>query len=225
MVARRLRGFTLIELLISIAILSMLIGLSTFGFSLFSRHWNGLKSGFDGASGGFQRVDLVSRALSDALPWIVRDEKERPGFYFLGREEGLTMVTGSPVYAVGSPAVIRLFREQQSNGLWRLVYEEASLEGVLLQRSEQILPFKHRLIVVDELSGISFRYFGWATSIEAMGADVSGPSVPPRWWDEFDGLKRTLQPLRVEFRLGAFNAVFDMPDRTSTVLGRATPVS
>ena len=71
----------------------------------------------------------------------LRDADDRPGFYFLGREEGLTLVTSSPVFSPEQIAVIRVFREPASDGRWNLVYEEAPLTGVLLRRSDQTLPF------------------------------------------------------------------------------------
>jgi len=222
---RRLRGFTLIELLISVAILTMVIGLSSFAFSLFSRDWDGLQSDFERTSGQMQRIELVSRALTDALPWVVRDKDGRPGFYFLGREEGVTLVTASPVYATGSPSVIRLFREPEPSGTWRLVYEEAPLAGMLLSEASQTLPFKHRLIVVERVPNIAFRYQGWATLQESFSDGADGQSVAPSWWNEFDGLVRVQQPLRLGFTLGEFEAVFSMPDRANVTLSRATPMN
>lgn len=221
---RRLGGFTLIELLIAMAILALVIGLSTFAFSLYSRHWDGLRSDFERKSGQMQRIELVARALRDALPWVVRDEAGRPGFYFLGREEGVTLVTASPVYAAYGPAVIRLFREREASGSWRLVYEEAPLAGMVLREGSQTLPFKHRMLVVERVSLIAFKYFGWATWQQSLGDDMGGQLVAPQWWGEFDGLVRQQQPLRLAFSLGEFETSFPMPDRASVTFGRAVPL-
>lgn len=226
MVARRsLRGFTLIELLISITILSMLVGLASYSFSLFSRHWETPRTDFERAAGQMQRLDLVARALNDSLPWIVKDDRNRSGFYFLGRDEGLTLVTSSPIYATDAPAVIRLFREPDGPGRWRLVYEEASLTGVLLRRSSQTLPFERRLIVLDELPALSFRYFGWPSTADRFGATESGVSQPPRWFETFDGLERVQQPQRVAIQLGEFESIFILPERTRILLNRANPAN
>lgn len=222
---RKLRGFTLIELLISITILGLVIGLATYGFSLFSRHWNGPRSDFERYSGQMQRLDLLSRAMNDALPWIVKDDSGRSGFYFLGRDEGLTLVTASPIYAIGAPAVIRVFRERDGSGRWRLVYEEASLESTLLRNGSQTLPFKNRLVVLEGLASVSFQFLGWTSIEERLGADDIELGVPPRWWDEFDGLARRHQPQRVTINLGGFKAFFDMPERTEALLNRASPVT
>lgn len=220
---RQLRGFTLIELLISITILALVIGIATFSFSLFSRNWDGPKSNFERASGQLQRLDLLSRALSDAIPWLVRDDDGELGFYFLGRDEGLTLVTGSPIYAVGSPAVIRVFRESQGLGRWRLVYEEASLQQVLLRRSSQTLPFNRRLVVVDNLGEIGFSYFGWGSAQQRLLGDEPGSGFAAQWWADYDGLVRVQQPQRIAIKLDGFATVFPLAERTQVLLNRASP--
>lgn len=220
---RHLRGFTLIELLISITILGLVIGLATFGFSLFSRNWDGPKSDFERASGQMQRLDLLSRALNDALPWLVKDENGRVGFYFLGRDEGLTLVTSSPIHSIGAPAVIRVFREPEGSDRWRLVYEEASLADVLLRRGSQVLPFKNRLVILEKQPKISFRYFGWESAQSRVVEEAAAGSSPRRWWDEYDGLQRIQQPQIVGLKIGEFEATFPMPERTQTLLNRASP--
>jgi prepilin-type N-terminal cleavage/methylation domain-containing protein len=222
---RRLGGFTLIELLISITILGLVIGLATYGFSLFSRHWEGPRSDFERHAGQMQRLDLLSRSLNDALPWIVKDTNGRPGFYFLGRDEGMTLVTSSPIFAIDAPAVIRVFREPEGSGRWRLVYEEASLENTLLRDGAQTLPFKNRLVILEGLRGVSFRFYGWASLQERLGANEIDGGRPPQWWDEFDGLVRMHQPQRVGLKFDDFEAVFQMPERTEALLNRASPMT
>ena len=219
---RRLKGFTLIELLISIAILSLLVGLAGFSFAQFSRHWQSPRADFARAAGQVQRLDLLSRAINDALPWIVKDNNGQPGFYFLGRDEGFTLVTASPIYAVGAPAVIRVFREPEGPGRWRLVYEEASLASVRLLRGAQILPFERRLVVLEGLPALAFRYYGWANLTERFASADFNVPTPPRWSAEFDGLLRIQQPRRVALQLGEFETVFAMSERTRILLRRVT---
>lgn len=220
---RRLKGFTLIELLISITILGLIIGLATFSFSLFSRNWDGPKTNFERSAGQMQRLDLLSRALNDALPWLVKDEKGQVGFYFLGRDEGFTLVTSSPIYSVGAPAVIRVFREQEGNNVWRLVYEEASLADVVLRLGSQVLPFRNRLVILEQQPKISFRYFGWESAQARVTEEVVAGSSPRRWWEQYDGLQRIQQPQIVALRIGDFEATFIMPERTQALLNRANP--
>ena len=212
-------GFTLIELLIAITILSLVIGLATYSFSLFSRQWSERDLAARWGVSRLQRVELIARALEDAIPWLIRGESGRPGFYFLGRDEGFTFVTGSPIFADGTPAVVRLFREQVADGTWQLVYEEAPLRGLVLISADQVLPFKHRLIVVDRRREIAFRYFGWE-SIEAKASSGDDFSVRPAWFAQYDGLTRVQHPQSIGISMGDIEAVFEIPSRSDSVLNR-----
>ncbi len=215
----RSAGFTLIELLIAITILSLVIGLATYSFSLFSRQWSERDLAARWGVSRLQRVELVSRALEDSIPWLVRQKTGAPGFYFLGRDEGFTFVTGSPIFADGVPAVVRLFRERSADGSWQLVYEEASLRGLSLQSVDQQLPFKHRLIVIDRRSEIGFRYYGWE-SLEAKSASGDDFSIKPLWFTEYDGLVRVQHPQSIAIDMGDFESVFEIPSRSDAVLNQ-----
>jgi prepilin-type N-terminal cleavage/methylation domain-containing protein len=223
--AREMRGFTLVELLVALAIFGLVVGVASYGFSLFSRHWDGRSGQFGRTQGQYLRLNLVTAALEDTLPWAVRNEAGKPGFYFLGRDEGLTLVTGSPVFSPGSAAVIRLFREPDGAGRWKLVYEEAPLNGVLLREANQVLPFAHRMVVLDGLPKPVFRYFGWESLERRLAADeTADPGLTPRWFEEYDGLARGQHPQRIAFALGETEAVFFVPARADAALRRTVAV-
>jgi prepilin-type N-terminal cleavage/methylation domain-containing protein len=222
----RLSGFTLIELLISISILSLVIGIATFSFSLFATHWSGATGRFELAAGQFQRVELLNRSIRDAAAWLVLDDlrkdaqKTQYGFYFLGRNEGMTFVTESPIFTPGEPAVIRIFREREPEAeTWRLVYEEASLKGILLRSASQTLPFSNRLVILRALPSLEFRYFGWRSRAYRL-VDEGPSSVGPEWFEEYDGIARQQQPKRIALSLGASEITFEVADRDDVVFGR-----
>jgi prepilin-type N-terminal cleavage/methylation domain-containing protein len=214
------RGFTLIELLVVMAIMSLVIGSATFSFSLFSRHWERRSDGFEREVGQLQRIELVSEAVEDALPWVVKDSAGSAGFYFLGRDEGLTLVSGSPVFEAGRPAVVRLFRESDGVGRWRLVYEEAPLAGVALRNADQVLPFRHRLVVASGITELKFRYFGWSNVGEKIEAAEGLSNAVADWWDEYDGIERGMHPDRIGLTLGGDETVFDVPQRADIAISR-----
>ena len=214
---RTLRGFSLLELLVAMAVLSLVIGIATYAYAMFIRHWDGQLGRYDVAQAQYQRLEWLATALEDTLPYIVQDDQGEPGFYFLGREEGLTLVTLSPIFGVGEPALIRVFREVDEQGSWRLVYEEAPFAGTVLARADQRMDFRHRLIIARGLPRPVFRYFGWAelSSRLAFGeADV----VNRGWFDEYDGLVRRYHPEKIEVRLGDAATVFTMTARTDTAI-------
>ena len=75
----KVRGFTLIELLIALAIFGMVVGIASYGYSLFSRHWEGRLGRFQQSQDQYQRLDLVVAALENTLPYVVRDAVGRAG--------------------------------------------------------------------------------------------------------------------------------------------------
>ena len=216
------RGFTLIELLIAVVILSMVVGLGTLAFSLFTQQWASTRSDFDDSLSDYQRLSLVHQALEDAIPWAVRGKDGRIGFYFLGRDEGLTLVTASPVFTPNNIAVIRFFRESTGRDEWRLVYEEAPLTGVRLREASQQLPFKHRLVVLRQVKGkVVFWYFGWASLDERVREPAPGEMPPmPQWFTEYDGLIRGQHPQRIGVALEGTEAIYFVPDRANATINR-----
>lgn len=214
---RTLKGFSLLEMLVAIAVLSIVIGISTFAYSMFIRQWDGHLGRFDAAQSQYQRLEWLAGALHDTLPYLVRDENGATGFYFLGRDEGLTLVTMSPIFGVGEPALIRVFREPDGNGAWQLVYEEAPFAGTLLARADQRMDFRHRLVIATGLPLPRFRYFGWADAQTPLTIeDLSGPGRA--WFEEYDGLSRRYHPEKIELSLGSEVAVFDVPERVEAVI-------
>lgn len=209
---RTLRGFSLLELLVAMAVLSLVIGIATYAYAMFIRHWDGHLGRYDVAQSQYQRLEWLTAALEDTLPYLVQDDEGEPGFYFLGRDEGLTLITLSPIFGVGEPALIRVFREIEDDGSWRLVYEEAPFAGTVLTRADQRMDFRHRLIIARGLPRPVFRYFGWSelSSRLAFG-DVA--NVERSWFDEYDGLLRRYHPEKIEVRLGDAATVFEIPAR------------
>jgi prepilin-type N-terminal cleavage/methylation domain-containing protein len=217
----RSHGFTLIEMLVAVAILGLVVGIGSYGYSLFTRNWSSGTRQFEQAAAQFQRLDLAVRAVSNTLPYVVRDNAGQLGFYFLGRDEGLTLVSASPVFAIGDIAVIRLFREPGTPGRWNLVYEEAPLAGVHLRAATQTLPFSHRMVVLRDLARIEFAYHGWE-SIEAraFAAENGGAASGARWYPAYDGLLRHLHPDEIAFKFDSMEAVMLVPARGDTSMQR-----
>lgn len=214
---RTLRGFSLLEMLVAVVVLSMVIGISTYAYSMFIRQWDGHLGRFEEAQAQYQRLEWLAAALDDTLPYLVRDDQGDIGFYFLGRDEGLTLVTMSPIFGIGEPALIRVFREADDEGAWRLVYEEAPFSGTLLARADQRMEFRHRLVIARGLPRPEFRYFGWADASSRLLIEES-LSNERSWFDEYDGLLRHYHPEKIELRLGEDAAVFDVPARVDSLL-------
>ena len=218
------RGITLIELLIAMAILSLIMALASYGFSLFAGYWDRTRGSFDQSSARLQRLSLVIQSIEASVPWLVKDAQNDIGFYFLGREEGFTFVTTEPVFTSRGMAVVRVFREREGGNRFRLVYEEAPLSGIDLERADQILPFRYRLLVLANLDSLSFRYFGYpSAATRGLGMDderVADSSV--KWLSAFDGLEAGLNPQRVGMNMSGVEFQFELPSTGDVSAARAS---
>jgi prepilin-type N-terminal cleavage/methylation domain-containing protein len=218
--ARKVNGLSLIELLISISILAAITALTSYFFSFAGNLWKDRDDSFQSSFDRYRRIDLLNLAISNSLPWVVRKKEGDFGFYFLGRDEGLTLVTGSPIFNPGYPAVIRIFRESSTDGKWRLVYEEASLSDIRPFTADTVLPFKNRLIVADGLTEVSFRYFGYASLAASISDETSQAANKKEWLSDFDGLLRSYHPEKIEIGLNGSAVVFSLPVKAASLVSQ-----
>ena len=217
-----LRGFTLIELLISLTIMMMIFTLGFQGYRLYSQSWQKDLSKFNSSFQRYKTEDLFTSAIYGIIPYMVQSV-DKQAFYFLGREEGFTAVTVSPMFSPEASAVIRVFKEQLPDGKFQLVYEEASLRDLVLVSPEQELPFKHRRIVMTGLPSVEFAYFGLKNK-QALFEDADsseGSQTIRQWFPVYDGLQTELHPSRLRIKLDNLELNIDVPSRFD--LGYVTP--
>lgn len=209
------KGFTLVELLIAMAIMLTMLVLSGTAYQLYTETWKRDLSRIDSTFEQFRYSELLLDAMQAILPFAVTDSGAR-AYYFLGREEGFTAVTYAPVYHTGFPAVIRVFREQNDNGSFRLVYEEASLQHTVLKDATQSLPFSYRQVVADNLTALTFSYYGWDdinTRTNSAEAYSDSFGKRPQWHVEFDAFKRSIHPEKIKVTMADFSFEFAIANR------------
>lgn len=212
------KGFTLIELLVSAAILFTLLALAMFGYQLFSQQWHKSNQRTELAYHQLRNYELFSQALHGIIPYVVR-EQQSAGFYFLGREQGFTAVTQTPIYNTDAPAVIRVFREPDTKGGFRLVYEEASLKSQPLVEAGQTLPFSHRLVIIPQLTSIEFSYH--RQKLGNVELTEQGDVIREfEWVQTHDGLITKSHPNQLGINLAGFSWFFSIPERQAIMKSR-----
>lgn len=217
-------GFTLIEMIMTTLILSLLVITGGMVFQYFQDNWQRTKQRFAQTQTEYTAWQLTERTLYKTFPWLVVD-KQQFGFYFLGRKEGFTAITHSAMQQPDSAAVYRLFREELSNGVSQLVYEEALLQGITLQSAEQELPFNFRLVLLRTEQPLRFEYYGWPNLEERQKATdlTSGLTFEPAsWFDEYDGLTRRQHPLVIQVNIGTFSWPIQVHDTSEALLRSRT---
>lgn len=209
---KRNSGFTLIEMLISTVLLLMVLATANFAYSFFNQYWNGRLGHFDQTLFSARSMLQTQMAIESAIPYVVETEKKGTyGFYFLGRDEGLTLVSASPIFSnvANASAVVRIFREQTEDG-FQLVYEEAPLDQQLLLSLDQELTFNYRIVMASHKEKIAFSYFGWPSREDRYA--LTPKPLLRRWFTEYDAAKTRMQPLKVKIEIDNEALVFELPE-------------
>ncbi len=214
--ARALKGFTLIEVLLSTSILVMLLVLVAYAYQLFVSYSERRLSDFEQRFSEYRQMELVTGALRHLSSFRVQSastgQQQNFGFYFLGRDEGFTAVTNNAISKAGALAVIRFFRENDENGKFRLVYEEALLDAAPLVHADQQLNFSKRVIVASDLENITFSYYAYDRN---QVLDDTGV-VKKIWYPTFDGIEIADQPEKLRVTIDQFDWVITLPAKTQS---------
>ena len=212
------KGYTLVEMLIAMVILLGLMFTANYSYSLYSNYWAGRLGTFDRTLFYFQGLLQVKDTIDSAIPYIVSNDEQEQTFYFLGRKEGFTLVTTSPIFAqtVNDAAVVRIFKEPTDEG-YQLVYEEAPLSDSLLLSLDQVLDFKYRTVLLRTKLPIKFDYFGWKVR-EHKYELATFPDEQPVWTASYDASLTRIQPKRVRMSIGTEALDYDLPEGHSKLI-------
>lgn len=217
------KGFTLVELLITMAIMALIMAIAGFNYNQYSQFWHKRLGNFDQQQAQMRGKLQLRDALNAMAPYIVKNSNGDWVYYFLGREEGLTFISYAPIFAQeGGTSVVRVFREPQQDGNFRLIYEEAPLSPVSLMRVDQVLNFKYRLVIADDLPEINFSYYGWP-NVESKYIKENSSIVSATWSNSYDGAETKLQPDKVKIESSYVNFNIDVPPGDKTLLNLFLP--
>lgn len=197
-------GFTIIEVLLAISIFSLLMLTALFAYNFMQQNWQRYQQRQFLATQHYQQWQLLYDVLVNTYPKALLRQPitqyaasaGNAGFYFLGKEDGYTAVTGSSMQNPASAAVYRLFKEPDATqgGLWQLVYEEALLNDQLLSYAGQELPFNFRRVLLHGQSNIILSYQGFLSlQQQVLQTEEQGKRVAP-WHQTYDGMETQLHP-------------------------------
>ena len=210
---RHTQGYTLIEVLIALTIFMALMFTANYSYSVYSQYWHGRLGSFDQTLFYYRGLLQVKESIDSSIPYIVNGgEGVEETFYFLGRNDGFTLVSAAPIFAntVNDAAVVRIFSEKNDDG-FQLVYEEAPLSDNLLTNINQQLNFKYRTVLMVTKQAIKFEYFGWS-AIEHKVRPSGQPESLPSWRGQYDAAKTRVQPKKLRITLSGQPLEFDLPE-------------
>jgi prepilin-type N-terminal cleavage/methylation domain-containing protein len=224
-------GFTLIELLLSISLLSLLMLTGLYAYDYMQQNWRRNQNAITQVREEFVNMQLLDHVLANTYPKLIYQKnpavpdvsQANPiGFYFLGREEGFTAVSGKSFQDPESATVYRLFREPDpvNKNRFQLVYEEALTRITALTFADQNLPFSFRRILLSNQSEIVFRYRGWLSLSERLQSNTAGAVTffEEPWQELYDGMQTFQHPVQISLVTTDLSITWYVADQSPELL-------
>lgn len=164
-------GFTLIELLIALTLVGLLSTLVFAGVRMAARAWGRTDDRAAGAADQWAVANVLRGAITDAYPAFVSADLDDREIAFDGEPHSLALLAPLPrAIAAGVPAQLRFYLTGQGRSKslvlgWRLDLPSAQTGGLLPE---------HRIVLLDRVREIGFRYFG-------AGEPGDAPFWQERW--------------------------------------------
>jgi hypothetical protein len=184
----------------TILIMVMLVG--TYAYSLFATQWDKQLGNVNQAMTQIKQLTLINHLLDGIVPLALFEERQDPGFYFIGEEQSITAISLAGLVNHNEPVVFTLsLVERDGNPL--LLYREAPTTANLILSIDQTIDYQHELALLVGLDGLSFRYFGWPSFVAKSAANYNPSSRSARagWSASFNGQSRSLHPEKLTLNL------------------------
>lgn len=189
------KGFTLIELLLSITILTMIMLLATYSFSIFTSRWEGRLGHFSEHMSEAKDHILLNDIVSSTLPYVYQSENLL-SYYFDLKDGQLTAVTQSAIFHPDSPVAYQLSIEKLDEKSYYLLYKESQLT-VLDGGSKP--EYTHEKILIAKADSISLRVLAWKDLQEKIQSEdpLTNSDKFPVWRDEYHASQSNIMPQAV----------------------------
>ena len=191
---RRAVGFSLVELLVSMVLLSIIVLLSSYSYAQFSRYWDGRLGNFDVAFSQLRDSWLLEDILYSIQPYVVKNDKNIPRFYFEGNVNGFVAVSNKSISAVAVASVIRISLVPKNDQTFELLYEEAPMSRSALTRLTSRPNFSTPRVLFDQLINPEFSYFGRAPRSPTNDSGIEMPNV---WNQVYNSAATSQHPQKI----------------------------
>ncbi|WP_299791210.1 type II secretion system protein J [uncultured Shewanella sp.] len=202
MMNRQQSGFTLVELLISTALLSLVLFVASYSFSLFAGNWGKELGRYEQTAKFTRNVELVRRVFASTAPLLVDsgEGNKKSALYLDGKQQYLRAASRYGV-STSDSVIYQLSIESTQEGKEQLVYQEVASNTVLLDSYEQDLTFTFRLTLLEDVSALDFNYYGWKNS-QDKSLQQSGMGVASKLWQHsFNAKEKRLFPEAIKLSI------------------------
>lgn len=191
------KGFTLIELLISMTLLSMIMLLGSWSFSIFTSKWEGRLGYFAQHVSQSKDYILLNDVITSVIPYLSQVNNS-PKYYFSSSPSELKAVTQSSIFHPGRPVAFKLSVETLDDGSKYLLYQEALLS--VIEQGSEIL-YTHEKILIAKAQSISFKVYGWKNAQLKINSEdplSTGTAEKPSWLTNYNSVASSLMPITIQ---------------------------
>lgn len=211
-VTHSVKGFTLVELLISTALLSLILFIASFSYSLFANNWNKEMGSYKKTAQFVRNIELVKRVLQSTNPLVITKKDMKKGLYFVGTNSSITAVSRYGLFnEFGVIYRISLEDAVDNSTDKSLVYREVAANNVLLVDESQAFQFSQKHVIMDRIKSIDIQFYGW-DNINAKGLQLSGLGKAEKSWHKtYNAVSTGLFPeqARIKVRYMSANGVIE----------------
>lgn len=191
---KQVSGFTLIELLISISLLSMIMLLASWSFSMFIDRWEGRLGNFSQSVSESKDFILLNNIISTTMPYLIEKENSL-GYYFLLTERTVKAVSQNGIFHTTGPVYFKLSIEKNTNGEQYLLYQEGAVSEQLALAQE--VSYSHEKVLIDQSQSIVLQVLSWSSIMEKIQSEdpLINNNTTPQWVTDYDAWDSKLMPL------------------------------
>ena len=193
---RRVTGFTLIEMMIAMTILSMVMLLGTWSFSLFIDRWDGRLGYFSKHASQAKDFILLNEIVSGISPFVYR-QNGQPSYYFKLVDNQITGVTQNPIFNNNEFALFKLSVERSNSGSSYLLYKETKIQNLYQGATDT---YDYEKVLINDTARIDLSVFAWDNFKQKIAAEdplISNSKAVPKWRSSYDASLSNLLPSKV----------------------------
>jgi len=199
-------GFTLIELLVAMSLLTTIMLLGSWSFSIFTSKWEGRLGNFSTNVSEAKDHILLNEIVAAIIPYVY-NQGNKPSYYFEGEKNSFKATTLGSIFNTKSAVAFNIQIKQHSDSSFYLVYQE----GVINQQSDpSTVKYSDEKILIAKGEDIHFEYLGWVNLHQKMMAEDSLESNQKlQWLTKYNSGKTSLMPIAI--RIYWDDSIFEIP--------------
>lgn len=210
------KGFTLIELMLATSLLMMVLFSGYYAYSLYTQKWQKRVDTFWQGTQDAIGIEALNKLLIATIPYVVKGNNDRLSVYFVGDSQFIQFASNYSLFN-DDASLVRIEYLSESK---QLVYREKSLENFALLSTRQLEQqesgildtWDHSAVLLNNVAGAEFSYWGWVSFEDAMeemnlGENLSRSNAKPQWYANHQVETHRILPKSVNVSLNLLNSV------------------